>query len=398
MADSALPNSFDARADGRTRGVTADGGSAIVSLHLWSLNLSGKPVRFGLIGTGMMGYEHILNLKLLPEAQIVAMTDPASQSIVLAQAVLGDALKQTVTVYPDADALLADRTIDAVVIASPNFTHAAVLRRALKSGKHILCEKPVCTTLDDLREIRALAAAHEGVFWVGMEYRYMPPAARFVEEVAQGKVGRLRMLAIREHRFPFLKKVGDWNRFSRNTGGTMVEKCCHFFDLMRLIVKATPVRIYCSGAMDVNHLDERYDGQAPDIIDNSYTVVDFDDGTRAMLDLCMFAEGSKNQEEIAAVGDAGKLEVFIPDGDIVFSPRKPKGPERLHVPVDEAVLRAGHHHGATFYQHQAFLRAVRGDGPVEVGIEDGYWAVLMGLAAEISVRERRAVALADLLD
>ena len=88
--------------------------------------------------------------------------------------------------------------------------------------------------------------------------------------------GRLQMLAIREHRFPFLKKVGDWNRFSKNTGGTMVEKCCHFFDLMRLIVKAKPVRVFCSGAMDDNHQDERYDGKKPDIIDNSYTVVEFE--------------------------------------------------------------------------------------------------------------------------
>ena len=69
---------------------------------------------------------------------------------------------------------------------------------------------------------------------------------------------QLQMLSIREHRFPFLPKVGDWNRFSANTGGTMVEKCCHFFDLMRLIVGSEAVRVYCSGAMDVNHLDEVY--------------------------------------------------------------------------------------------------------------------------------------------
>jgi predicted dehydrogenase len=281
------------------------------------------------------------------------------------------------------------------VISSPNFTHAEILEQAIASGKHVLCEKPLATTLDDVRAVRASARAHRGVFWVGMEYRYMPPAARFIEEIARGKIGRLQMLAIREHRFPFLKKVGDWNRFSRNTGGTMVEKCCHFFDLMRLIVKGNPVRVFCSGAMDVNHLDERYDGKTPDIIDNSYTIVEFDNGVRAMLDLCMFAEGSKNQEEIAAVGDTGKLEVFIPDGDIVFSPRSPKGPQTIHVAVDEAALRAGTHHGASYYQHHAFLRAVRGDGPVEVGAEDGYWAVVMGLAAEMSAKQRRAVAIAE---
>ena len=44
------------------------------------------------------------------------------------------------------------------------------------------------------------------------------------------------MLSIREHRLPFLQKVDDWNRFNKNTGGTLVEKCCHFFDLMRRII------------------------------------------------------------------------------------------------------------------------------------------------------------------
>jgi myo-inositol 2-dehydrogenase / D-chiro-inositol 1-dehydrogenase len=232
------------------------------------------------------------------------------------------------------------------------------------------------------------------VFWVGMEYRYMPPVAEFIARVKGGAVGKLQMLAIREHRFPFLRKVGDWNRFNRNTGGTMVEKCCHFFDLMRLIVGAEPVRVFCSGAMDVNHREERYDGERPDIIDNSYTIVDFANGARSMLDLCMFAEGSQNQEEIAAVGDRAKLEVLIPDGDIIFSPRvgfAAKKVERNHVEVDQHVLNAGHHDGATYYQHVAFLAALRGQGVAEVTADDGLRAVAMGIAAEQSAREKRAI-------
>lgn len=354
-------------------------------------------VRYGLIGTGMMGYEHINNLKLMAGAEIAGITDPTPQSIQLAQAFLGDALRDKVTVYPDRHAMLADPAIDAVLISSPNFTHAEILRDVLKTNKHVLCEKPLATTLEDVREIRERARNHKGVFWVGMEYRYMPPAARFIDDIHAGKIGKLQMLSIREHRFPFLRKVGDWNRFSRNTGGTMVEKCCHFFDLMRLVVKAKPVRVYCSGAMDVNHLDERYGGNVPDIIDNSYTIVDFDNGVRAMLDLCMFAEGSKNQEEIAAVGDTGKLEVFIPDGNLVYSPRSPKAPVTTHVAVDDVALKAGTHHGASYYQHLAFLRAVREGVPADVTAEDGYWAVLMGMAAEMSAVQGRAIDMRELM-
>ena len=76
-----------------------------------------------------------------------------------------------------------------------------------------------------------------------------------------GEVGEIKMLSIREHRFPFLKKVEDWNRFNEKTGGTLVEKCCHFFDLMNLMIHSVPVKIYASGGQSVNHLDECYRGK-----------------------------------------------------------------------------------------------------------------------------------------
>lgn len=59
--------------------------------------------------------------------------------------------------------------------------------------------------------------------------------------------------------------MNNWNRFNANTGGTLVEKCCHFFDLMRLFAGANPVRVMASGAIDVNHKDERYDGKVTSI-------------------------------------------------------------------------------------------------------------------------------------
>ena len=267
-------------------------------------------------------------------------------------------------------------------------------------GLAILCEKPLATTIPDARWIVEQAEAHGRPFWTAMEYRYMPPAAAFIDEVHGGAVGRLRMLSIREHRFPFLPKVGDWNRFAENTGGTMVEKCCHFFDLMRFITRSEAVRVYCSGAMDVNHMDEAYDGRTPDIIDNSYTTVDFADGSRAMLDLSMFADGAENQEEITATGDQGRLDVLIPEGAIVHHPRvgfrNPKQVTRRVVEVDETALLAGSHHGSTFYEHQKFNAAVRGAGPVEVTARDGLMAVAIGTAAEISAREKRVVEMSEL--
>lgn len=356
-------------------------------------------LRFGIVGAGMMGREHIRNLKLFPEARVVAMADPARSSIDQSMATLGETAADARS-FPTVEAMLAGAALDAVLVVSPNFTHRAILEPLLATDLAILCEKPLCATVADARWAADAAAGRSAVFWTGMEYRFMPPVARFIERVRANDLGRLAMLSIREHRFPFLVKVGDWNRFNRNTGGTMVEKCCHFFDLMRLIVCREAVSVFCSGAMDVNHRDEIYGGERPDIIDNSYTVVDFEGGVRAMLDLCMFAEGEEQQEAIAAIGDKAKLEVTIPSGELTFSPRvpfrAPKAVTRTHVPVDAAALAAGSHHGSTYYQLQAFIDAVRGRGPVLVTADDGLRAVAIGAAAELSARERRVVRLEEL--
>ncbi|KQN01417.1 Gfo/Idh/MocA family protein [Sphingomonas faeni] len=360
-------------------------------------------MRYGVVGTGMMGVEHLRNLAILPGAEIVAIADPVATSIDWATDALGEALGDraaNVARFDSVEAFAKSADVDAIIIASPNNTHRDVLERLFDMNAAILCEKPLATTIEDARWMVERAATHAKPFWTGMEYRFMPPAAAFIEQVHSGRVGRLQMLSIREHRFPFLPKVGDWNRFSANTGGTMVEKCCHFFDLMRLIVGSEAVRVYCSGAMDVNHLDERYDGQRPDIIDNSFTTVDFANGVRAMLDLSMFADGAENQEEMSATGDAARLDVLIPAGELVYSPRvgflNPKQVERTHVAVDPAAKAAGSHEGATYYQHAAFAAAVRGEGPVQVTAEDGLRAVAIGTAAEISAREHRVVQMTEL--
>ena len=356
-------------------------------------------IRYGLIGAGMMGREHLRNLALTPGALLTAIADPVQASLDTARAGLNER-DADVALFHDAASLARSGRVDAVIVATPNFTHRGTLEPLFDAGLHILCEKPLATTLADARWIAERAARYDKVVWTAMEYRFMPPTAEFIRQVHAERMGRLRMLSIREHRYPFQVKVGDWNRFAENTGGTMVEKCCHFFDLMRVIVRSEPVRVFCSGAMDVNHVDERYDGRRPDIIDNSYTVVDFDNGVRAMLDLCMFADGAENEEEIVAVGDRARLDVAIPEGALVFSPRtgrkNPKRVERTTIAVDETALNAGAHFGSTLYQHRHFLAAVRGEGPVMVTAEDGLRAVAIGVAAEISARDRRAVAMSEL--
>ena len=362
-------------------------------------------IRYGLIGAGMMGQEHIRNLALLDQAAITALADPDASMRNKALGLQGG----TAQVFDDYRDLLSADICDAYLIASPNDLHYANLLATMPTNKPILCEKPLCTTVKECRAIVDAQQSRSAPLWVAMEYRYMPPVQRLLEELAQGTAGKPVMMAIREHRFPFLSKVGDWNRFSQRTGGTLVEKCCHFWDLMRLTLKSDPVRVYASGGMNVNHLDETYDGARPDILDNAFVTVDFEDGSRGMLDLCMFAEGSYWQEVISVTGPKARIDAcvpgparFAPDGreresQLVISDRATKRQHRDDVPVDAAVLAAGDHHGSTYFQHQRFLDLVRsGKGGPEVTVEDGYWAVKIGVAAEMSVKTASVVDIKDI--
>ncbi len=352
-------------------------------------------IRYGVIGTGMMGVEHIDNIGALDGAVVTAISDPDQSSREAGRvACAGD-----VEVFSDHRELVESGLCDAVVVASPNMTHAEVLTDVLASDLHILVEKPLCTTVDQCRDVVALANDREALLWVGLEYRYMPPIARLIEQVQAGAAGRVHMVAIREHRFPFLEKVGDWNRFRRNTGGTLVEKCCHFFDLMNLLVDDVPTRVFASGSQSVNHLDESYLGETPDILDNAYVIVEYQGGSRAMLDLCMFAEATHNQEELSVVGDAGKVEALIPDDTLRVGRRGVHwiGEVSNEVVANNAAFQ-GLHHGSSFIEHQRFTDAIRSGSGSEVAAIHGLRSVAVGVAAHRSIDEQRPVSIAEVSD
>ena len=109
---------------------------------------------------------------------------------------------------------------------------------------------------------------------------------------------------------------------------------------MRLILKSDPVRVMASGGQAVNHLNETYDGQVPDIWDHGYVIVDFASGARAMLELCMFAEVRISRTHYRN-GPDGIIESLVPGPErfwptetlgpsptpkLIVSPRNPKGP------------------------------------------------------------------------
>lgn len=367
----------------------------------------GEYLNYGMIGCGMMGQEHLRNIALLDNTAVIGIVEPDAGMRDEALKLAPDAI-----FYDSIESLLADERLDCLVIVSPNFCHTDQL---LEISSHralpILVEKPLFTDPSDIARLQNFEKNYPAPVWVAMEYRYMPPVTALIENAHQD-TGGIDMLTIREHRFAFLPKIDDWNRFNANTGGTLVEKCCHFFDLMRFILQSEPVRVMASAGQRHNHKDELYDGLIPDIWDHGYVIIEFASGSRAMLELCMFAEGSRYQEEISAVGVAGKIECQVPGPtrfwpadlgappvpQLTVSPRNPASPRSIEIPVDPELLEAGDHNGSTFYQHKKFAEVVRGNSSVEVNMHDGMMAVVMGMAAQQAAITHETVLISDILE
>lgn len=365
-----------------------------------------QQIRYGIIGCGSMGREHIENIKMIDGCVVTAIADDNEASREAGQALLPSPAQ----LFDNHQDLLAAKVCDALVIATPNHTHRAMLVDAMASDTHILVEKPLCTRVEDCLELVYAAKGRSRMIWVAHEYRYMPPVSEMIRMTHGGAVGTVHQVAIREHREPFYPKVGDWNRFNANTGGTLVEKTCHYFNLMDLILKEQPVAVFASGGQRVNHLDESYGGRTPDILDSAYVIVEYPSGARAMLDLCMFAENSVDNEHITVVGNEGKIESLLPSMTLRYGRRDDWGRRAVWgqtassgkgVSVrrvwDTGIKYMGNHFGASYVEHVQFAQAIRQGLAPEITLEEGLRAVATGIAAHRSIDERRIVSMAEIL-
>ena len=352
-----------------------------------------KKLNYGFVGCGMMGQEHIKNINLIKGSNVAGIFEPDRKMREKASILAPNASH-----VESIQGLLGIKSLDCLVIASPNNLHLEQFEEiAATHPIPLMIEKPLFINSGDDKRISKLISTYPEPVWVAMEYRYMPPIAYLLEQVEQVTDG-VSMVSIKEHRFPFLTKVNNWNRFNRNSGGTFVEKCCHFFDLMRLITKSEAKKVMAISGQAVNHKDEKYDGMTPDIDDHGYVIIEFENGIKGMLELCMFAEGSRYQEEISVVGKSGKIEALVPGPgrfwqhkthpqptpQVVISPREGKPVQFIDTPVDTVLLNVGDHNGATYFQHANFAKMLKEQSQPEVSLKDGYAAVKIALAAQKS--------------
>lgn len=361
--------------------------------------------KFNIIGVGTNGLEHLRVTMFEGRALVHGIFDPNPGSVECAQQEFAQLTGGgSLIVYHSLEAACNDPEVDGLIISTPNYTHIDVVKTAVKSGKHILLEKPMATTIRDAYEITMLAENYDAVFQIGLQYRYKSIYVEAIYEALERKaVGNIKTITILEHRIPFLDKVNQWNKFSKYSGGTLVEKCCHYFDLMNLFAQSKPASVFATGNMAVNFIEFEYKGERSDIVDNAFVNVIYKNGVRANFNLCMFSP--MFYEELVLCGDEGRLKAFenrdfLPAHtattglELMLGERKPS---RVTTPCYPAYLEEVGHNGSTFFEHVNFVDNIAGKETNAATAIEGLWSIIIGVAAEESVKTGNPVDINQLL-
>ncbi len=189
-------------------------------------------LRVALIGCGGITLQnHLPGLALCPETRLAALCDAAPAALERARQQTGVAV--TSTRYED---IVTRDDVDAVIIATPNFTHAPIARAAIAAGKHVLCEKPLALTAAEARELAA-AADRAGVrHMTAFTYRFVPAMRYLAHLVARGELGELRHYRCCRLQDWGTRNLG-WRQVRRLAGtGELGDMLSHRIDFAHLLV------------------------------------------------------------------------------------------------------------------------------------------------------------------
>lgn len=387
-------------------------------------------IRFGIVGTGSRGlnaFGRNLRERFGDRSDITALCDSDPTRLGFAARTLG-----VETTYRSASALITDSNVDVVVITTPDFTHANIALEAIDADKHVICEKPLATSIEDCNRVLAAGRGSDRLFMVGFVLRYTPFFAALHKAVSRGEIGQPSFLTAIDNRVggSYFRR---WHRLRRNSGGLLVHKSCHALDAINWIFDQRPTAVAAAGGVAVyspkDWAGERcltchaqqtcpeytditqgqnahlyYKAEATsgyiadtcvfnsekDTVDHAAAYVEYHGGPRASYSLCLFA--SYTGREFGVWGAGGKLEGTETSHSLRLT--RAVGETVETHPVER---REGGHGGGDVGLLEDCFSALASDRDPSAGLEAGYWAAVLGIAAEGSVaRGGERVTLAEL--
>ncbi|WP_217596965.1 Gfo/Idh/MocA family protein [Cohnella sp. GbtcB17] len=351
-------------------------------------------VKLGLIGLGGMAGVHVGQLAGIAGVRLAAVCDQDAAKVEQWAERHGIAAGSR---YTDAESLIRDPEVDAVLSITPNDAHYEIIRLCLKHGKPLMTEKPFTRTYEEAASLKRLAAGNPTPCMVGFSYRYVPAFRMAREWIRDGRIGPVRHLFVQYLQqwggTPFETKM-NWRLDRAITGtGTLGDLGSHMVDAARFLV---------GEPTEVASLMRNLIGQREDPATGAMVDVDIDDfaaftallapGIPAVFQTSRNAFGSQNQFEIAVYGDVGTLHMNWEEGDyLTWIHRNAEGSEvreRIAVPARFKLA-----------QMQDFIDLVRDDAREErPTLYDGYMNQKILEAVVRSSRERRSVRIEELDD
>jgi len=328
-------------------------------------------VRVAVIGVGAMGRNHARVYAEMPEVELVGIADA---NLATAQAV---ARRYGTQAYSDHIRLLREMRPYAVTVSVPTVEHLQVALECIEHGVHLLVEKPIAFTVDEGRQIIE-AADRAGVkLMIGHVERFNPAVLALKQHLAAGKLGRVfQMEAHREGPFP--SRVQDV--------GVVIDLAVHDLDIMRYVSGSEIVRVYAE-------TERRIHSTREDLFSGLVRLADGTVGTLAINWLT-----PTKIRELAVCGEGGLFRVDYLTQDLYFYENATasgmewetlrvlrgvsEGRMIRHVVAKKEPLRA---------EQEAFVAALRGDGPVAVSGNDGLKALELAQAVVTSGLEHRVI-------
>ena len=326
------------------------------------------------IGAGRAGMVHARNFASgVPGARLAGVADPSPEARASAQDEL-DCL-----VLDNPEEAVADDAFDAVVIASPTPTHAALAVAALDAGKHVLSEKPLASTLDEAERIRDAAKRSSTVFMMGFMRRFDRGFARAAQLVAEGKIGEPLMVRSTT-RGPGLPPSWAWD--VTKSGGLVAEVNSHDIDSVRWVTGQEFSTVYAVG-----RAAKRPDlaVEFPGFVDLVTIQAQLDGGGLAHIDGACPA-GYAYDARIEVYGSEGVVFAGSPvDGPVIVR----DGEARADSVRSWSVLFAEAYRA----EDSMFATFCLEGGQATPGIEDGFRALEAVMAINRSLREGEVVSL-----
>jgi predicted dehydrogenase len=322
-----------------------------------------------LVGAGRAGLVHGRNLAAgVPGARLAAVADPEPDARARAAAELGCG-----EANGDPLEAAADDRFDAVIIASPTFTHSGLAVAALRAHKHVLCEKPLASSLAEGREIMQAAEGSRGVFVMGFMRRFDPSFRRAAQRIAKGEIGE-PVLVRSVTRGPGLPPEWAWD--ASRSGGLIAEVNSHDLDSLRWLSGRSLRSAFAVGlAVKRPDIARRYPG--------------FVDVVAAVFELGESCIGELDGACPAGYGYDARAEVYGTDGMVMVG--TPAAGSALLVRQDGVVadsVSGWRHLFADAYRAEDshFVAAARGEEEPATSVDDGYRALQGVVAVNESLR------------